>query len=237
VQADAELIFYQGQYLLHYMREGRERYKLLTGAALRAAFSGQPVDSGWLPPGIVRWGEGTHGVYAVKWIAPGVHKLAVEVATTKKGKPKTKNLQVALPGIVFIGIGTSYYVYALKGDKLNPRAEVFTAPLSNVYTSGLICWGENKPPQAAAESMAAAWNLFLGSPFNDHLANGKSVGHPKDIRQQLIQIANQKADKYPEKDIPPYTYLYSKLHGYGASQITLGELVDRIAEGELGVAR
>jgi PRTRC genetic system protein B len=236
VQADAELIFYDGQYLLHYMEDGQERYKLLTGAALRAAFSGQAVDSGWLPQGIVRWGEGTHGVYAVKWITPGLYSLAIEVAAGEEGKLKTKRIEVPLPGLVFIGMGTSYYLFALKGDKLDPKAHVFKAPLSNVYTSSLICWGENKPPAASAESMAAAWELFIGSPFNDHLANGKSVAHPEDIGQQLMQIAHQKAKKYPEKDLVPYTYLYSK-SGHGDGRITLDEVVNRLAAGELAVAR
>src|SRR4051812_7208568 len=123
---DAELIMFAGQYLLHYKTEtGASRYKFLTPGALRAAFSGQALDSGWLVPGVVRWGEGTGGKYAAMWIPPQKHSIPVDMAVddeepggdgegagegerVKVQRTQTEQLSVATPGFVLVGVGRSY---------------------------------------------------------------------------------------------------------------------------------
>src|SRR5690242_10498595 len=102
LELEAELLMLSGQYLLHYMKDGVNEYKLLTPAALRQAFAGEPVDSGWLSPSIVRWGEGGSGQFVVCWIAPGLHTILVDGVASegrrRKRKASVESLTVPLPG-------------------------------------------------------------------------------------------------------------------------------------------
>lgn len=206
----------------------------------------------------MRWGEGLYGAYVAKWIAPSQHTISVEVdvekGTGKKDRAaRLRKLCVPMPGLVFVGMGTSYALFAVRGDaagkdggghggrdKLNPKAAAYIAPLPNVYSSGRVCWGANQPPVAGAGSMQRAWELFIGSPFNADLASGKSKSHKEDVRAQLLnlskegKVSKEGADRYPEEDLLPYTYLRSK-SSFGHNHISVDELVTRIAAGEIEV--
>src|SRR5947209_18586585 len=72
---DAALLFTQGQHVFYYRREGELLSKGVSAQTLRAAFVEEPVDSGWLPEGVVRWGSGQAGTFLVKFIPPGKHTL------------------------------------------------------------------------------------------------------------------------------------------------------------------
>ena len=71
-----------GQYLYQYHSEDSSvRYKFLSAQSVRLAFSNEPVDSGWLPPGLQRWGYGSSGQWAVLFVPPGHHRLWLPPAT------------------------------------------------------------------------------------------------------------------------------------------------------------
>lgn len=187
----AELLFLDGTYIFH----SKGGYKYLSTATLRNAFSNIPIDSGWLEPGVMRCGSKPSGDWAVKFIAPQTHKLDCNELGT---------VTVPLPAMVFAGSLTTYWVWALKGQEFASDAQLFHAPLPNVHTrNGEICWGSNQPPSCNPQSINAAWELFISSPFNSHLANDKSKRCPEDIRQQLGKLAVKKAKKYPVSDLKP----------------------------------
>jgi len=161
-----------------------ERY--LSDAAVREAFSKIPIDSGWLNPEIARWGDGKLGEWAVAFFPPSLYDLEV----TREGEEiALDRIRIPLPGMVFFGIGTNYFAWAVKSESLQPFHEIFRAPLPNVYTSGAVCWGLVTPPRANARSLFQAWDLFIRSTFNNHLANGKSKRSRDDVRIILRELA------------------------------------------------
>jgi PRTRC genetic system protein B len=196
LQLEAELLFLEGQYLLHWQeREGGERFKFLSPETLRLAFGQEPEDSGWLPGGILRWGRGAGGEWLVKYRPPGRHRLVLVGVSGE--------LSVPLPGLVFAGAGERYYLWAVKRRPEGPGAPLFQAPLPNIYPGGQICFGENRPPRASTGTFEEAWRLFISSPFNGELAGGKSGRHPGDIRRQWQELALAGRLKYPLRDLVP----------------------------------
>jgi hypothetical protein len=210
-----------------------ERY--VSDASVREAFSKIPIDAGWLRPEIARWGDGKHGEWAVAFFPPSVYELEItsESATARPaadGGPvgetaatpvepvfELQRLQVPLPGLVFLGLGTNYFIWAVKTAKLEPFHEVYRAPLPNVYLDARVCWGLVKPPRANARSIFNAWDLFMKSTFNNHLASGKSKSHHDDARILLRHLAAKdhgncpseirvlcgysQAEKYPTQEL------------------------------------
>lgn len=193
----AELLFIEGgTYIFHYQSGDSSQYKCLSSATLRAAFANTPIDSGWMNPesGIVRWGTGSTGEWTIKFVPPQKHEINLL---------ESKHL-VPLPAMVFLGLKSDYWVWAIKGSKFDPDAEAFHVPLPNIYLHsyqpyGRICWGDNKPPAASPNTITKAWELFISSPFNGHLSDGKSRVQPHDVRGQLKKAV--KRSSYPVKDL------------------------------------
>jgi hypothetical protein len=194
----AELLFLDGYYIFH-RRDKRlpaaDLYKCVSPSALRAAFSYEPIDTGWMQLNIVRYGTGSMGTYVIKFIPSATHLLNCDEIGT---------LKILLPAMVFIGIEKKYWVWAIKGKTFDPKAIAFHAPLPNIYNSGQICWGVNEPLNASPQSIEAAWNLFISSLFTSHLTTGKSKAHSIDVRQQLLKLHQQgKRSTYPASDLMP----------------------------------
>ena len=203
----AELLFIEGgTYIFHYQSGDSSKYKCLSPATLRAAFANTPIDSGWINPesGIVRWGTGSAGEWTIKFVPPQKHEINLL---------ESKHL-VALPALVFLGLKSDYWVWAIKGSKFDPEADAFHVPLPNVYLHsyqpcGRICWGDNKPPVASPNTIKKAWELFISSPFNKHLSDGKSRAQPSDVRLQLEKAV--KRSSYPVKDLVSTNQTIAKL--------------------------
>ena len=198
----AALLFLSGQYALRY-RDERDglMIKLLAPEAVRSAFSRIPVDSGWLPPEVRRWGHSAHGEYAVMFVPAQKHLLRLTNTFGERfpGKRIVK-IEVPLPAMVFAGLGNAYAVWAC-AEAPHPDAVGYQTPLPNVGGGAGICFGDNHPPRAKPESIALAWKLFMSTPFNNHLIGGSSKAHPKDVREQLLALADSHADAYPVSDL------------------------------------
>ncbi|MEG4025373.1 hypothetical protein [Microcoleus sp. S13C4] len=203
----AELLFIEGgTYIFHYQSGDSSKYKCLSPATLRAAFANTPIDSGWINPesGIVRWGTGSAGEWTIKFVPPQKHEINLL---------ELKHL-IPLPAMVFLGLKSDYWVWAIKGSKFDPEAEAFHVPLPNVYlhsyqSCGRICWGDNKPPVASPNNITKAWEMFISSPFNGHLSDGKSRAQPSDVRGQLEKAV--KRSSYPVKDLIATKQIIAKL--------------------------
>lgn len=226
--------FRDGQFLLRLTTPaGALVERFLSNAAVRESFSLIPIDSGWLRPEVARWGDGRHGEWAVAFFPPAAHELEItqesQCALCAKGFPKHESgvhygtqslgmipdapcepvmdlqrLHVPLPGLVLFGMGTNYFIWAVKTEKLDPFLEIYRAPLPNVYTDGKICWGMVKPPRATSRSLFQAWELFTKSTFNNHLASGKSKRAHDDVRAVLREaklITTDGSDRYPLQDL------------------------------------
>ena len=193
--AEAALFFYEGQYLFEHGGDGSVKSKLVSPAAVRQAFSNEPVDSGWLPEGVLRWGAGSRGVWMVRF-----HKPAVRTLLFDNGSKRPRKIKVPTPALVWLAQGHSYFIFAMKGRTCNPSNPLFHAPLANVNSSGLICFGSNAHPDCA-KHFDEVWRTFWAAPFNDDHSNGKSVAHRENVNRQLRALAKQKATVYPERDL------------------------------------
>jgi Prokaryotic E2 family D len=176
--------------------EGGRVERFISTAAVKEAFTGVPIDSGWLDQRIVRWGNGKMGEWAVAFFAPAVYEL--ELTRENAGQADTPyslnvtvdHIRTPLPGLVFFGIQGEYYIWAVKTETLEVHQEVYRCPLPNVEADGKICWGPFKPPRCSAKSIFEAFELFIKSTFNNHRANGKSKAKGEDVRLMLRGLAD-----------------------------------------------
>lgn len=179
-RAPHSLEFYNGQILYRSQNGNGEEARFLSPSAVCAAFRNAPIDSGWLAPGVIRCGATPSGEFAVLFVPPQKHSIVIA--------GRKRSLDVNLPAFVFFGYHNSFYVWSIKEKEFRAGAEVFRAPLPNVFAEGSICWGENRPPKAGAATITNAWSLFISSPFTDHAADLKSKSHERDVRQLLISL-------------------------------------------------
>ncbi len=192
------LVLLGGDYLLLWQKGSEQHSKVVDPAAVKAAFTEEVVDSGWMQ-GVRRWGMGPEGEWAVLFQPPTRHHLLIVDQTHPQGDLIT----VALPGLVWYGCGRDYRLFAIAGEELTPESALFHAPLPNVYGDGRLCWGNLTPPMASAATLAEALRLFLTSAFTDHLASGKSVQESKNVLLQLRRVFRRRRRRYPVADLVP----------------------------------
>ncbi|HEX8177822.1 MAG TPA: hypothetical protein VF543_22225 [Pyrinomonadaceae bacterium] len=201
------LEFRDGQFLFRKTNlEGGIVERFISAAAVREAFSGVPIDTGWFNlditcPGITRWGTGRLGEWAIAYIPPADWLL--EITNEGTNEPyRLDRITTPLPGIIFFGIGTNYYAFATKTATLKPYHTIFRCPLPNVMQDGSVCWGLLKPPGASLTSIFDAWKLFITSTFNNHMANGKSKRVRDDVRIVLRDMSHAARPRhYPVHDL------------------------------------
>jgi PRTRC genetic system protein B len=199
-QYEAALLFTKGQYILYQRRSGEVVCKGVSAQALRAAFVEEPVDSGWLPEGVMRWGSGPAGTFIVKFVPAG--KQEIRLSTNNPAEPLI--IAPPLPALIFAGVNQTYYVWALREKHCDPTAQLYHAPFPNVHFDGNICFGSNRPPTVAWKTFDDAWRLFISSPFNADMVRGKSQTFTDDVRDQLAALAQSHAKSYPVQDLMPY---------------------------------
>ena len=201
--ADAALLFVEGG-LLWLRRDGAGhtggsgvRVKALGPQQLRAAASEVPVDSGWLPEGIKRWGHGPGGPYALVVAPPQTRTLVLQ----RPAHSRLDTLEVSLPTLAMLGVDRQFFVWALAGAP-EPGARLFYPPLPNVHDDGAVCWGENRPPRSTTpKSVVKALELFLASAFTNAEVDQRSRRAPRDVRAQLLAL---KGAPFPTDDLVPF---------------------------------
>lgn len=191
---DAELLFVEGIYVLHSLRGNRHQYKILSAQNLRLAFAEEPLDSGWLPAGIVRYGANSQGAWGVKFIPPQQYRVQLV----------QKKYSLPLPGLLLSGQQQTYSLWAVKNLEFTPNMRLYQAPLPNIHANGRICWGELTPPIATPQTMEAAWQMFISSAFNSDLSQYKSKAEPEDLLKHLRSL--QGNAQYPLDDLEPVPY-------------------------------
>lgn len=195
--AQAAIFFTPGQYNFQWHDGGGISSKHLTPAAMRNAFVTEPVDSRWLPPGAVRWGVCPEGAFMVGFYPAAVRHLFVEF-----DGGRTRRLRVALPTLVFCGVASHYYVWAVRSDKFDPAAPLYNAPFPNLNRIGLICFGANSHPDVAAGGFHRSWEMLWQSPFTDHHREGRVGGRDsKDVRELLLRMHRARAKRFPPKSL------------------------------------
>lgn len=185
-----------GHYLLRsYDGKNSTTAKFVTAADVSAAFSGQERDTGWIPAGLVRCGNCAAGPMFV-YSAP-----AQKVDIVLNGE----RLTIPIPRTVLCGVGSVYYIWAVRSKTFDPQARAYHAPFPNVYSEntrpGRICWGQNTPGDALPERARKLWELFFALPFNSDLASGKSSNYRNNVCALLAYLPNSCPNKFPESDL------------------------------------
>lgn len=152
------------------------------------------INSGLLPDNVLFWqrrgGQERIGV----WLPPQVWRLRAEPTSRV-------NRVIPLPGLVFVGQGKSYGVWALDSDKRpGLEAPLYNAPCPNVSGRG-VCAGNVEFPDAGAATIRAAVEAFFESGFNNHLDNGKSKKYPASVLHLWRELAKDKEQPYPVGDL------------------------------------
>lgn len=116
-------------------------------------------------------------------------------------------LRIPLPGLLLINKQTrttnKYLMFAVKKRPITTNCDLYEPPLVHVGHGGL-CWGNvTIPEEDSPNSLANAWNAFLGTPFTNHNVTGKSrrKKYANDIRALLIDLDKRKAKRYPVSDL------------------------------------
>ncbi|MDJ0570513.1 MAG: hypothetical protein QNJ53_15920 [Pleurocapsa sp. MO_192.B19] len=192
---DAELLFIDRNYIFHYLEGNRHVYKSLTPDVLRNAFANEPTDTDWLPKSVIRHGSGVSGNWIVCFFPQQHYSLQVE----------REQLQIPLPSFVFMGIGNSYFLWAVKKNQFEPNLIIYHAPLPNVMADGRICWGNVCPTSVNLSNVESAWSKFMESSFNWDYTQGKSRKYKNNIIEQL-KILDRKGKvssrcRYPISDL------------------------------------
>ncbi len=205
----SSLHFCDGQLFYQSYKSGT--IKPIATEAARQAFSTQPIDSGWLPPNVNRWGHGNKGQWMCEFVAPNVYTLTLALA----GQHKT--ITVPMPSLIWFGQGNNFYIWAAKQKHFTPDAELFAAPVPNVTaSSGIICFGGKNKNRVEKGGFEKAWELFWEMAFNKDHSGGKSNQHKEDVTKQLLALASSKAKSYPLGDLVPM-------------RTTLNQVVNRFA--------
>jgi PRTRC genetic system protein B len=179
-------------------RDGRGAWRQypVAAEAVAQALSNQPSSSGLLPPNTLAAGS-VHGQpLMVVYLAPGVRTL----------KTERRDYTIPLPPLVWAGCGDDYRIFALGKDGATfptvGSQVLYAAPMPNTYASGAICWGTtDQRPQASVTGLGKAWAVFLGSYFNSHVQQGKSVSYPQSILALWDLLSDRTLESYPLEDL------------------------------------
>lgn len=202
---DGILYFIGGQLLFeHHTDQGAVIRKCLSPEAARQAFTQQQTDSGWLSPHTIRYGINDRGPWFLQRYDPTRYRITFEdtIAVLGQSNP-VPTLNVWLPGMLFLGSHKDYYLWSYRIWKGNDTT-LYQTPIPNVHPNGHICFGQNRPPVADANTIDRAWNLFWQSPFNLDLASNKSRQQPNSVLTLLATLHQEKdgsRDTYPDEDL------------------------------------
>ncbi|AFY91207.1 hypothetical protein [Chroococcidiopsis thermalis] len=190
------LLVLRGQYIFVSKAQDGVEYKPISPEAVAAAFSTPAIDSGWLSNHTVRWGKSKNGEWILLYLPPQKYNILLQNVNNQ-----SLQLAVPLPALLFVGIGRTYYIWAMKGSSFDPAGNLYAAPLPNVMGEGSICFGNNLVPQCSSQNITEIWDLFWSSPFNSDAVSHKSTQFPEDIRNQLMLLHDKKAKRYPASDL------------------------------------
>jgi hypothetical protein len=187
VKPQAAILILENEFLLCAQApDGTVDSKYISPGAVRQAFAAEPIDSGWIPEGVRRWGVCPKGTWMLRHHPPAVYSAWLP--------DRKRPVRVPMPALVFFGIGKSYYVWAQKGERFDPKGLLFNAPCANVNGVGLICWGSN-PHEDAATGFDRMWRLFWEAPF--------SGDHDQSANRRMAELARKKVGRFPEETLTP----------------------------------
>lgn len=159
------------------------------------------ISTGLLPEGCLFWSRKDGAERIGVYVPPKVWPVSIQ------GQERT--WRVPLPGLVFVGFGKKYGMYAVKERPAGWKVKLYNAPCPNV--SGNVCTGSAPFPEASAATIWQAVEAFFTSGFNNHLVNNKSRQHPNDVLAVWRELHEARARRYPLGDLVESGYRFKDL--------------------------
>ncbi|MGV0976385.1 MAG: hypothetical protein ACOYBO_10695 [Azonexus sp.] len=135
----------------------------VTAASVANAFNMFGASTGLLPANTLFWQQRGGQMQIGVWIEP-------RTVTINIRRSKLEQWTIPLPGMIFLGSGKQYAVYAATERPAHASDRVYRCPLPNVYPDGHICQGSVPFPVCAIDTIDQAVRLFFESEFNQDLA-------------------------------------------------------------------
>ncbi len=219
-QPEAALYFVGDQLLFeHRNHQGAIIRKCLSPDAARQAFTDEPVDSGWLSPQVIRWGQSHMGPWCLQRHDPQRYTLRLNPPILH---PTTRTplhmLCVTLPGLLFLGLKRTYYLWAYRQWK-DDLTTLYHAPLPNIHEDGRICFGSARPPIVTGTTIADAWRLFWDSHFNQDLSRHRTRRETGNVLEFLTELHSETE---PSRPFPQ--------HELRPTNSTVGDLIRQLAQ-------
>ena len=188
--------FYSESIVMQDLLKNGGQYRFVSAHDIAKTLASQlPTSSGLLPLNSLWWANTKSGPLVALWVEPGMRWLALETHPTKP----PQRFNIPLPGLIFIcRPGRPPHVYAAGKRPEGPRAQVFKAPLTNVYEDGRSCPGTNNYPVNLGEVPDSFLRSFFTAEVN--LGN-RSKKHPDDITKMWGELDKKKAQTYPLTDL------------------------------------
>ena len=152
------------------------------------------LTTGLLPTGLLFLTEARGRQRLGYWVEPARRTLKI---AARRGR--SVRVRAWLPGLLLVGQGREYWVYAAAARPEGERDLLYHAPLPNVHGTGLICQGSVAFPKATAAAMPSAAAAFLESEFNSDLAEGKVRNH----RGTLLAFLRSLRGRFPAGRLVP----------------------------------
>ncbi len=179
--------------MTRYENGGSSTYPV-SGQDIAAALADIPVATGFLPPNTLSWQRHGMAERLLIYLPPRRHKITVQ----RGGQ--TETFRLPFPPALFCGEESQYSIWAVQQRPEDERAQLYHFPSPNVGSSGSICTGNVSFPICTKRTIRSAFDTFISSQFNSHLAKDKSRSHPN-ILDLWCEINGRK--RFPLTELLP----------------------------------
>lgn len=162
----------------------------ISPADLAAQLNQIPLSTGLLPPNTLFWRQ-----------AGGMECLTIYVPPRRwQTIAYERHYALPMPGMVFMGFGNQYTVFAVKRKPQSADAILYHLPVPNVNGHGRICLGSAPFPTAGRDTIAAALTLFMeGSAFNHDNSQNRCRSFPENTLALWRQLDGKR--KFPNSEL------------------------------------
>jgi hypothetical protein len=190
----ARLDLFSDFVLLSKVRDGQITEKFLVDPLeVTAALSGLEINSGLLPRACLFWGRKEGQDCLGLYLEPQLWPVTIH--------GERESWQVPLPGLVFVGHGFNYSLWAVNQRPTRLDTALYRAPTPNVHQH--VCQGNAPFPQAGPETIWQAVDIFFTSRFNRDLSDGKSRHYPGCVLDHWRALWQAGVEEYPLNDLIP----------------------------------
>lgn len=189
-------------------------------------FNNFQADTGLLPPDVLFWQVHQTTTRIGVYVPPARRTIKI-----MQGRRERK-FTIPVPGLVFVGEGARYFVYAALDRPTRVADQLYHAPFWNVYPDGLICMGNTNPPVCSVTTIGQFLQLWWESDFTMHLG-GDVVKDKRPLIKFYESITN--ARKFPSKQLIPsvsMAHVLGKGHAHQALMAGEDEPQDEDVDGE-----